>query len=109
MDYRKLGRTGFKVSPLCLGAMMFGERGNRDHADCVRIIHRALDAGINFIDTANVYSDGKVRYTNPVVTAPIIGPRTMERLEDNLHALDVRIPPEHLRRIDALAPPGTDV
>jgi len=321
MDYRKLGRTGLKVSPLCLGAMMFGERGNRDHADCVRIIHRALDAGINFIDTANVYSDGesetivgealrgrrdevvlatkvhgsmgdgandrgnsrahimrevenslrrlgtdyidlyqihrperetpieetlralndlvrdgKVRYigsstyaawelvesywvsdkralarfeceqppysifvrgiekdvlpvcetygsgvipwsplnrgwlagkyrkgrdvdpesrvgrgdrfidrpdspqgrrklelveelipmaeeigatlpryalawtlANPVVTAPIIGPRTIEQLEDNLHALDVRIPPEHLRRIDALAPPGTDV
>ncbi len=320
MDYRKLGRTGLKVSPLCLGAMMFGERGNPDHADCARIIHRALDAGLNFIDTANVYSDGeseqivgealrgrrdevvlatkvhgrmgkgpndqgnsrvhimrevehslrrlgtdyidlyqihrperdtpieetlralddlvrsgKVRYigsstfaawelvesywvsdkhnlarfeceqppysifvrgiekdvlpvcetygsgvipwsplnrgwlagkyrkgqdidaqsrmsrdrfidkinspsgqrkldlveelipmaqeigttlpryalawilTNPAVTAPIIGPRTMEQLEDNLNALDVRIPPEHLRRIDQLVPPGTDV
>ncbi len=320
MDYRRLGRTGLKVSPLCLGAMMFGERGNPDHADCARIIHRALDAGLNFIDTANVYSDGeserivgealrgrrdavvlatkvhgsmgkgpndqgnsrvhimrevenslrrlgtdyidlyqihrperdtpieetlralddlvhsgKVRYigsstfaaweliesywvsdkhnlarfeceqppysifvrgiekdvlpvcetygsgvipwsplnrgwlagkyrkgqgidaqsrmsrdrfidkidspsgqrkldlveelipmaqeigtalpryalawtlTNPAVTAPIIGPRTMEQLEDNLNALDVRIPPEHLRRIDQLVPPGTDV
>jgi len=321
MEYRKLGRTGVKVSPLCLGAMMFGQRGNPDHADCARIIHRALDAGVNFVDTANVYSSGeseeivgealrgrrhevvlatkvhgrmgsgpndggnsrghmlrevenslrrlrtdyidlyqihrpdpetpieetlralddlvhsgKVRYigsstypawelvesywvsdrhnlarfeceqppysifvrgiekevlpvcakygtgvipwsplnrgwlagkyrkgqdldprsrvargdqftdrpdsvsgqkkldlveqlipmaeevgatlsryalawtlTNPTVTAPIIGPRTMEHLEDNLQALDVRIPPEHLRRIDELAPPGTDV
>ncbi len=59
MEYRKLGRTGLKVSPLCLGAMMFGERGNADHADCARIIHRALDAGVNFVDTANVYSDGE--------------------------------------------------
>lgn len=59
MEYRKLGRTGLKVSPLCLGAMMFGRRGNPDHADCVRIIHRALDAGINFVDTANVYSNGE--------------------------------------------------
>ena len=320
MEYRKLGRTGLKVSPLCLGAMMFGQRGNADHADSIRIIHRALDAGINVVDTANVYSSGeseeivgkalrgrrdevvlatkvhgemgsgpndqgnsrvhilrevehslrrlqtdyidlyqihrpdpetpieetlralddlvrsgKVRYigsstfaawelvesywvsdkqhlarfdceqppysiftrgiekdvlpvcqkygagvipwsplnrgwlagkyrkgqqfdeqsrmkrdrfidqidspagqrkldlveelipmaqelgvnlaqyalawtlTNPVITAPIIGPRTMEQLEDNLGALDVTIPPEHLRRIDELAPPGTDV
>jgi aryl-alcohol dehydrogenase-like predicted oxidoreductase len=59
MDYRTLGRTGVKVSPLCLGAMMFGQRGNTDHADCIRIIHRALDAGINFVDTANVYSNGE--------------------------------------------------
>ena len=59
MEYRKLGRTGLKVSPLCLGAMMFGRRGNADHAACLRIIHRALDAGINFVDTANVYSNGE--------------------------------------------------
>ena len=59
MDYRTLGRTGIKVSPLCLGAMMFGEWGNPDHDDSVRIIHRALDAGINFIDTADVYSAGE--------------------------------------------------
>jgi aryl-alcohol dehydrogenase-like predicted oxidoreductase len=56
---RTLGRTGVKVSPLCLGAMMFGEWGNPDHDDSVRIIHRALDAGINFIDTADVYSAGE--------------------------------------------------
>src|SRR5580700_9755848 len=59
MDYRVLGHTGVKVSPLCLGAMMFGAFGNPDHDDSVRIIHRALDAGINFVDTADVYSRGE--------------------------------------------------
>ena len=58
MRYRSLGSTGVKVSPLCLGTMMFGPMGNRDEDDCVRIIHRALDAGINFVDTADVYSAG---------------------------------------------------
>ena len=63
IDYRELGATGVKVSPLCLGAMMFGAWGNTDHEDSARIIHRALDAGIdagiNFIDTADVYSRGE--------------------------------------------------
>jgi aryl-alcohol dehydrogenase-like predicted oxidoreductase len=59
MEYRALGRTGVKVSPLCLGAMMFGAWGNEDHQESIRIIHRALDAGINFIDTADVYSRGE--------------------------------------------------
>ena len=59
MEYRPLGHTGVKVSPLCLGAMMFGEWGNPDHDESVRIIHRALDSGINFIDTADVYSRGE--------------------------------------------------
>jgi len=59
MDYRTLGRTGVRVSPLCLGAMMFGAWGNQDHDDSVAIIHRALEAGINFIDTADVYSAGE--------------------------------------------------
>jgi aryl-alcohol dehydrogenase-like predicted oxidoreductase len=59
MEYRTLGRTGVKVSPLCLGAMMFGAWGNPDHDDSIRIIHRALDAGINFVDTADVYSQGE--------------------------------------------------
>jgi aryl-alcohol dehydrogenase-like predicted oxidoreductase len=59
MEYRTLGRTGVKVSPLCLGAMMFGAWGNQDHDDSIRIIHRALEAGINFIDTADVYSRGE--------------------------------------------------
>ena len=59
MDYRNLGRTGVRVTPLCLGAMMFGGWGNPDHDDSTRIIDRALDAGINFIDTADVYSAGE--------------------------------------------------
>jgi aryl-alcohol dehydrogenase-like predicted oxidoreductase len=59
IERRKLGRTGISVSPLCLGAMMFGAWGNTDHEDSVAIIHRALDAGINFIDTADVYSRGE--------------------------------------------------
>jgi len=59
MEYRELGRTGVQVSPLCLGAMMFGAWGNPDHEDGIRTIHRALDAGINFIDTADVYARGE--------------------------------------------------
>ena len=59
MQMRTLGRTGVQVSPLCLGAMMFGSWGNTDHEESVRIIHAALDAGINFIDTADVYSAGE--------------------------------------------------
>jgi aryl-alcohol dehydrogenase-like predicted oxidoreductase len=58
MKMRTLGRTGVKVSPYCLGAMMFGPWGNRDPEDCVRMVDTALDAGINFIDTADVYSQG---------------------------------------------------
>src|SRR5262245_40129917 len=59
MEHRILGRTGMSVSRYCLGAMMFGGFGNRDHDDCIRIIHKALDSGINFIDTADVYSAGE--------------------------------------------------
>jgi aryl-alcohol dehydrogenase-like predicted oxidoreductase len=59
MSTRVLGSTGVQVSPLCLGAMMFGSWGNRDHDESVRIIHRALDSGINFVDTADVYSSGE--------------------------------------------------
>src|SRR5918994_7838700 len=59
MDLRPLGRTGVQVSSFCLGAMMFGAWGNPDHDDSIRIIHRALDAGINFIDTADVYAQGE--------------------------------------------------
>ena len=59
MEYRTLGRTGVKVSPLCLGAMMFGAWGEPDHDESIRIIHAALDAGINFIDTADIYSAGE--------------------------------------------------
>jgi aryl-alcohol dehydrogenase-like predicted oxidoreductase len=59
MQMRTLGGTGIKVTPYCLGAMMFGAWGNSDHAACLRIIHAALDAGINFVDTADVYSAGE--------------------------------------------------
>jgi aryl-alcohol dehydrogenase-like predicted oxidoreductase len=59
MELRTLGHTGVKVSPLCLGAMMFGAWGETDHEKSIAIIHRALDAGINFVDTADVYSRGE--------------------------------------------------
>jgi aryl-alcohol dehydrogenase-like predicted oxidoreductase len=59
MEYRPLGRTGITVSQLCLGGMMFGAFGNPDHDDAINIIHRARDAGINFIDTADGYSAGE--------------------------------------------------
>jgi len=63
MEYRALGRTGVAVSPLCLGTMMFGPWGSTgggdNEADGIRIIHAALDAGINFVDTADVYSNGR--------------------------------------------------
>ena len=60
MQYRTLGRTGIKVSPYALGALMFATAiGNPDHDDSIRIIHKALDAGINFIDTADSYGDSE--------------------------------------------------
>jgi aryl-alcohol dehydrogenase-like predicted oxidoreductase len=59
VELRNLGRTGVKVTPLCLGTMMFGGWGNTDHDDSIRIFHRALDAGINFVDTADVYARGE--------------------------------------------------
>lgn len=59
MRYRVLGQTGIQVSVQCLGAMMFGAVGNPDHDDCIRIIHAALDRGINFVDTADMYSSGE--------------------------------------------------
>ncbi len=59
MEHRELGRTGVSVSPLCLGAMMFGAWGNPDHGESIRVIQHALDAGINFVDTADVYARGE--------------------------------------------------
>src|SRR6266542_522199 len=59
MEYRTLGRTGVEVSTHCLGAMMFGPWGNTDQIECVRMIHQALDAGVNFVDTADVYGEGR--------------------------------------------------
>src|SRR2546426_8113804 len=59
MEYRPLGRTGAQVSAYCLGAMMFGPWGTPDHDECIRMVHRALDAGVNFVDTADAYSAGE--------------------------------------------------
>jgi len=59
MKFRTLGATGMSISEFTLGAMMFGQMGNPDHEDSIRIIHRALEAGINVIDTADVYSGGE--------------------------------------------------
>jgi aryl-alcohol dehydrogenase-like predicted oxidoreductase len=59
MRYRVLGGTGMRVSVYCLGAMSFGAWGNPDHAECTTVIHEAIDSGINFIDTADVYSQGE--------------------------------------------------
>ncbi len=73
MEMRNLGATGMKVSSLCLGTMMFGPIGNNDRDDCIRIIHRALDAGINFVDTADVYSQG--------ISEQIVGAALKDRRE----------------------------
>jgi aryl-alcohol dehydrogenase-like predicted oxidoreductase len=59
MEHRSLGRTGVSVSKLCLGTMMFGDWGTRDHQESIKVIHRALDSGINFVDTADMYSQGE--------------------------------------------------
>src|SRR3954462_7576308 len=84
MEYRPLGRTGVQVSPLCLGTMMFGAWGNPDHDDSIRIIHRALDAGINFVDTADVYSAGE--------SEEIVGKALKDRRDDVVLATKVNVP-----------------
>lgn len=73
MEYTTLGTTGVQVSRLCLGTMMLGAQGNTDAADCTRIIHAALDAGINFVDTADVY--GGQGGTEEIVGAALAGSR----------------------------------
>ncbi len=83
MELRTLGRTGIQVSPLCLGAMMFGLWGNRDDDDCIRIIHTALDAGINFIDTADVYSAGE---SETIVGKALVGRRDDVVLATKVHS-----------------------
>src|ERR1700754_1723003 len=82
MDYRTLGTTGTKVTPLCLGAMMFGAWGNPDHDESIRIIHRALDEGINFIDTADVYSRGE---SEEIVGKALAGRRDEVVLATKVH------------------------
>ena len=82
MEYRALGRTGVQVSPLCLGAMMFGAWGNTDHDESIRIIHRALDAGINFVDTADVYARGE---SEEIVGKALAGRRDRVVLATKVH------------------------
>jgi aryl-alcohol dehydrogenase-like predicted oxidoreductase len=84
MELRPLGRTGVQVSKLCLGTMMFGAWGNTDHDASIRIIHRALDAGINFVDTADVYSAGE--------SEEIVGKALMSRRDDVVLATKVSVP-----------------
>ena len=186
MEYGPLGRTGVQVSRLCLGAMMFGAWGNPDREDSIRIIHRALDEGINFVDTADVYSRGESeeivgkalrdRRDSVVLATKVHGPmgddpnqrgnsrrwiireceaslrrlgtewidlyqihrwdddtdhdetlgaltdlvhagkvrylgsstRTMEQLESQLGAAELRLDPALLDRIDEIVPPGTN-
>ena len=129
MEHRPLGRTGVSVSKFCLGAMMFGAWGNPDHDDSIRIIHAALDAGINFVDTADVYSRGeseeivgqalKGRRDDVVLATKFFGPMgedpnrrggsrrwIMQAVEESLrrlqHRLDRPLP-------DPPPRPGTDI
>ncbi|MBP2266793.1 aryl-alcohol dehydrogenase-like predicted oxidoreductase [Pseudarthrobacter sp. PvP004] len=81
-EYRNLGRTGVKVSQLTLGTMMFGAIGNPDHDDSIRIIHRALDAGINLVDTADVYSQGE---SEEIVGKALKGRRDQVVLATKVH------------------------
>ncbi len=84
MEYRPLGRTGVSVSQLCLGTMMFGAFGNPDHDESIAIIHRALDAGINFVDTADFYSFGE--------SEEIVGKALAGRRDDIVLATKVGLP-----------------
>src|SRR5262245_52132655 len=82
MEYRLLGNTGVKVSPLCLGTMMFG--GPTDESKSIRIIHRAIEEGINFIDTANMYVKGE--------SERIVGKAVGDRRDRVVLATKVRVP-----------------
>lgn len=82
VEHRTLGRTGVQVSSLCLGTMMFGAMGNPDHDDSIRIIHRALDAGIDFLDTADVYSRGE---SEEIVGKALAGRRDSVVLATKVH------------------------
>ncbi|MEV0402458.1 aldo/keto reductase [Actinoallomurus sp. NPDC050550] len=84
MRYRVLGGTGIEVSVHCLGAMMFGAVGNPDHDECARIIHAALDQGINFVDTADMYSAGE--------SEEIVGKALKGRRDDVVLATKVHFP-----------------
>src|SRR4051794_13829319 len=82
--YRTLGGTGIQVSAHCLGTMMFGAVGNPDHDDCARILHAALDRGLNFVDTADMYSEGE--------SEVIVGKALKGRRDDVVLATKVHFP-----------------
>ena len=82
MEYRGLGGTGLRVSTHCLGAMMFGAWGNTDVEECVRMVHAAIDAGVNFIDTADVYSNGE---SEEIVGKALVGHRDDVVLATKVH------------------------
>jgi aryl-alcohol dehydrogenase-like predicted oxidoreductase len=82
MEMRTLGRTGVKVSKLCLGAMMFGQWGEPDHDESIRIINHAIDSGINFIDTADMYSAGE---SETIVGKALTGKRDSIVLATKVH------------------------
>jgi aryl-alcohol dehydrogenase-like predicted oxidoreductase len=84
MNHRPLGRTGIKVTPYALGAMMFGAIANADHDEAIRIIHTALDAGINFVDTADFYSHGE--------SEEIVGKALKDRRDDVVLATKAHLP-----------------
>jgi aryl-alcohol dehydrogenase-like predicted oxidoreductase len=89
MRYRTLGGTGIEVSAYCLGTMMFGSLGgaavgNPDHDDCIRIVHAALDQGINFVDTADMYSTGE--------SEEIVGAALRDRRDDVVLATKFHFP-----------------
>jgi aryl-alcohol dehydrogenase-like predicted oxidoreductase len=129
MELRQLGNTGMHVSQLCLGGMMFGAFGNSDHDDAIRIIHKAQDAGINFIDTADGYSAGEseeilgkalaggrrermilaVKYGGPLGDTPHTGASrawTMEAVEGSLRRLQT----DYIDLYQVGVPdPGTDI
>jgi len=84
VNFRTLGQTGIQVSAYCLGTMMFGSAGNRDHDDCIEIIHAALEHGVNFIDTADMYSGGE--------SEQIVGAALKGRRDDVVLATKVHFP-----------------
>ena len=96
MQYRTLGRTGIRVSPYALSAMMFGAIGNPDHDNAIHIIHKALDAGIDFVDTA-AYSRDE--------SEEIVGKALKGRRDDVVLAAKAGLP----MGIDEIVPPGTNV
>jgi aryl-alcohol dehydrogenase-like predicted oxidoreductase len=124
MEFRELGRSGLKVSALGLGCMGMSEfYGNRDDAESIRVIHRALDLGVDFLDTADMYGVGVneelvEKACKPAQLAlawvlaqgsdivPIPGTKRIAYLEDNVASAAIQLSAEDLKRLDEAAPRG---